>query len=227
MSNFRDFKRKGKGQICELIEHHYARFSKEHLESAVRGDKEDMSHIPPIAFWLFIDLCEKISTTDEFLQKDTFEVFDQFTTIASIILKDLDVSTDLEEAQFNLFNHAINIFALKAHNDSSYRKKLIENVALSAQDGEIKGAKFLWSGLSLLYPTYASIWLTLQNSSYAYWSTILGYGIVQLGYILIAAGVIKGTFNVFRLQKRSHVFGAAVVCQIVGLYFYNLYPINF
>jgi hypothetical protein len=226
MSDFRDFKKKDKGQICELIEHQYTRFSKEHLESAIRGDKKDMSHLTPIHFWSFIDLCENISTTDGFLQKDTVEVFDQFTKIASIILKDIGVSSDLEETKFKLFNHAILIFALKAHNDSLYRQKIIENVAISTQDREIKGTTFPWSGVGLLYPiigvmSYADVY---QGSSP--WTVMLGYGIAQLGYLLIAAGVIKGTFNVFRLQKRSHVFGAAVVCLIVGFYVTNLYPMQ-
>jgi hypothetical protein len=116
------------------------------------------------------------------------------------------------------------------HSDLEIMYNLVEyftgKVSIHIQAHESIKKNFLWSGVGLLYPiigvmSYVDVY---QGSSP--WTVMLGYGIAQLGYLLIAAGVIKGTFNVFRLQKRSHVFGAAVVCLIVGFYLTNLYPMG-
>jgi hypothetical protein len=116
------------------------------------------------------------------------------------------------------------------HSDLEIMYNIVEyftgKVSLHIQADESIKNDFLWSGVGLLYPIIGVMSYADAYQGSAQWAGILGYGIGQMGYLLIAAGAIKGTFNVFRLQKRSHVFGAAVACLIVGFYFSNLYPIN-
>lgn len=72
----------------------------------------------------------------------------------------------------------------------------------------IDGSSFpIASLVSLIYPIAATIYISINTP--ASFTTVLGYGITNLGYLLIAAGIIKGTFRIFGLKKRLHVFLAA------------------
>ena len=50
---------------------------------------------------------------------------------------------------------------------------------------------------------------------------ILGYGLSQLGYVMIFAGVYKGTFLVFNLDKRRQVLSVAIILIVSGLVLFN------
>ena len=74
------------------------------------------------------------------------------------------------------------------------------------------------STISLLYPIVAMIYIATKTSEV---SVIIGYGLSQLGYVMIFAGVYKGTFLVFNLDKRLQVFVTAIVCVGMGFMFIN------
>lgn len=74
------------------------------------------------------------------------------------------------------------------------------------------------STISLLYPIVAMIYIATKTSEV---SVIIGYGLSQLGYVMIFAGVYKGTFLVFNLDKRLQVLVVAVVCVGMGFIFIN------
>ena len=77
---------------------------------------------------------------------------------------------------------------------------------------------FYPSTISLLYPIIAMIYIATKIPEV---SVILGYGLSQLGYVMIFAGVYKGTFLVFNLDKRLQVFVSAIVCVGMGFMFIN------
>ena len=77
---------------------------------------------------------------------------------------------------------------------------------------------FYPSTISLLYPIVAMIYIATKTSEV---SVIIGYGLSQLGYVMIFAGVYKGTFLVFNLDKRIQVFVSAIVCVGMGFMFIN------
>tara|TARA_B100000809_G_C14867071_1_gene434105 strand:- start:12 stop:605 length:594 start_codon:yes stop_codon:yes gene_type:complete len=82
-----------------------------------------------------------------------------------------------------------------------------------------KGMKnFYPSTISLLYPIVAMIYIATKIPEVP---VILGYGLSQLGYVMIFAGVYKGTFLVFNLDKRLQVFVSAIVCVGMGFMFIN------
>ena len=74
------------------------------------------------------------------------------------------------------------------------------------------------STISLLYPIVAMIYIATKTSEV---SVIIGYSLSQLGYVMIFAGVYKGTFLVFNLDKRIQVFVVAIVCVGMGIIFVN------
>ena len=81
------------------------------------------------------------------------------------------------------------------------------------------GAKnFNASTISLLYPIVAMIYIATKIPEVP---VILGYGLSQLGYVMIFAEVYKGTFLVFNLDKRLQVLVVAVVCVGMGFVFIN------
>ena len=77
---------------------------------------------------------------------------------------------------------------------------------------------FYPSTISLLYPIVAMIYIATKIPEVP---VILGYGLSQLGYVMFFAGVYKGTFLVFNLDKRLQVFVSAIVCVGMGFMFIN------
>lgn len=75
------------------------------------------------------------------------------------------------------------------------------------------------SALALLYPIAATFYAASTPAPAAY---VAGYGLANLAYLLVAAGIIKGTFLAFGLRKRVHVFAVAGVCFIVGVVLSNV-----
>lgn len=51
---------------------------------------------------------------------------------------------------------------------------------------------------------------------------VLAYGISNLGYVLLGAGIIAGSFRVFRLTKRWKVLIAGAVAWVVGAVLTNV-----
>ena len=74
------------------------------------------------------------------------------------------------------------------------------------------------STISLLYPIVAMIYIATKIPEVP---VILGYGLSQLGFVMFFAGVYKGTFLVFNLDKRLQVLVVAIVCVGMGFIFIN------
>ena len=51
---------------------------------------------------------------------------------------------------------------------------------------------------------------------------IIGCVIADLGYLLIGAGIVKGTFRIFGLKKRWLVLVAGVIAFLVGTFLSNI-----
>jgi hypothetical protein len=93
--------------------------------------------------------------------------------------------------------------------DLAYEKRLRE------------GRVFPWfSALLLSYPIAAMIYIYFMTPAHG--ASVIGYGLVQLGYLLFAAGIIAGTFKVLGLRKRWQVLVAGVGCFLLGTLLTNL-----
>ena len=85
--------------------------------------------------------------------------------------------------------------------------------------GRIYKMKKLYpSTISLLYPIVAMIYIATKTSEVP---AIFGYGLSQLGYVMFFAGVYKGTFLVFNLDKRRQVLSVAIILIVSGLVLFN------
>jgi hypothetical protein len=83
---------------------------------------------------------------------------------------------------------------------------------------------FPWaSTVSLLYPILATVSIALYRPAPPL-IVAVGYGLANLGFLLLGAGVIAGQFRIFRLQRRLHVFLAAAAAFVVGTVLSNIYP---
>ena len=81
------------------------------------------------------------------------------------------------------------------------------------------GAKnFNASTISLLYPIVAMIYIATKDAEVP---VIFGYGLFQLGFVMFFAGVYKGTFLVFNLDKRRQVLSVAIILLFSGFVLFN------
>jgi len=80
-----------------------------------------------------------------------------------------------------------------------------------------KGFPYL-SFLALGYPVAAMLSMSESTAPVV---IVLGYGLANLGYLLLAAGVVAGQFRAFGLEKRVPTIIAAVVFWVVGVVLSN------
>ena len=74
------------------------------------------------------------------------------------------------------------------------------------------------STISLLYPIVAMIYIATKTSEVP---EIFAYGLSQLGYVMFFAGIYKGTFLVFNLDKRRQVLSVAIIVTVSGWVLFN------
>tara|TARA_R110000823_G_scaffold23973_2_gene71113 strand:+ start:722 stop:1153 length:432 start_codon:yes stop_codon:yes gene_type:complete len=81
----------------------------------------------------------------------------------------------------------------------------------------IKTSKaYFFSTYSLAYPILAMIYIRTHTTDTG---IIIGYGLAQLGYLLIASGIIWGTFKVFDLDTRLKTIIMGICCLFIGTVF--------
>ncbi len=114
-----------------------------------------------------------------------------------------------DEQLFNVFNTLTLGFAAAADSKPEMRALM----------GIREPRLFTPSGLALLYPLTAATYVLTVSESVA---VAVGYGLGQLGYLLLVAGLVSGTFRVFNLSRRWQVFLAAVVTWMLGTMLSNL-----
>ncbi len=74
----------------------------------------------------------------------------------------------------------------------------------------------IWSFLALAYPVSAMGWMLFTTPAGFLMS--LGYGIANLAYLLLAAGLIFGRFGILRLKGRWNTIPAAVIVWVCGTF---------
>ena len=107
----------------------------------------------------------------------------------------------------------------RAYSDKLY-PPTAEDLAYEAslRNGKIPALPVV-SAISLLYPLAAAIYIARTPASSA---QIAGYALAQLSYILFAAGLLRGTFGVFGLKKRTHVLACGAVVFVIGVALSNV-----
>ncbi len=197
------------GRFCQLIQHHLDRQSQ---DERVRGIQGTVAMLPEAARLLaegFIDRWNVRAYDKRFWQRDTTAVFDEIIDDARGVLRPLGLATD-DEAAFNMFNIVVLSYAYSAYDQPKMRKFM-----------RIGSTGFPWpSALALLYPIAATIYIATWTPANPV--MVVGYGLANLGYLLLGAGIWSGSFRVLGLRKRWQVVSVAVVSFVLGTVLSNI-----
>ncbi len=206
--NLQEFETGLKGKpFYKLVQHHLRR---QRQDDRIRAKQETIELLPSEvqpAIGQFMEGWNARMRDRDFWHTDAASVFSGITRDAKGFLNDLGASSD-DETLFNIFNLVVLQFAAAAY-DQSEVKELIPS-------GGVPWA----SALALIYPVSAGLYIALNTP--ASLSMILGYMVANLGYLLVGAGIMSGTFKVFALHRLSHVFIAAAVAIVAGVALTNL-----
>ena len=109
---------------------------------------------------------------------------------------------------------SVRLFALEAELEKSQKQFMEEN------RDEVPRYTFPWiSALSLLYPISAMKSMGSESGSTV---QILGYGVANLGYLMMAAAIITGSFRILGLEYRIQTLIGALVAIVAGLLITNV-----
>ena len=195
--------------LRELIEYHMRRMGQKQRINAVLGTVELLPSAARPLVEEFIDRWNARAYDQEFWGTDTAIVLDEITEDARELLSQIAAPTD-DDTLFNMFNIVVMNFAYGAHTQPKMRKFI-----------GVRSQSFPWlSALTLLYPVGAAMYVLLNTPAPT--PMVFGYGIGNLGYLLLAAGVFAGTFRVLGLHRRWQVFVAATVAIIAGILLSNV-----
>ncbi|MGD9617447.1 MAG: hypothetical protein AB7H90_20305 [Alphaproteobacteria bacterium] len=87
---------------------------------------------------------------------------------------------------------------------------------------EIPRSTFPWpSAVALLYPIIAMLYIASYVPTPPF-AMIIGYGLANLGYMLVVAGIIVGHFRIFHLERRLHVILAGAAFYVLGTFLTNV-----
>ena len=194
----------------QLIEYHLKKQNTRKLQKAVL---ETMELLPQEVKHLaegFIDTWNEQVYNKEFWSKDTSEIFTMIIEDAREVLHEENIPVD-DETLFNMFQIVVLSFAYSASN----QPKMQEFIGITS----VKKSFPIVSAISLIYPISASLYMLTRGANF--YQTI-GYGLSNLGYLLFVAGIISGTFRIFKLTKRLHVFTLSIIVWLLGTILINL-----
>jgi len=192
----------------QLIEHHLNRQSQRKRMQGVLGTIDLLpSNAKPLVE-MYIDKWNSKAYSKDFWVKDASVVFSEINAETKLLFENSGIEYNDDDV-FNMFNIIVLNFAYTAY-DQPKMKKFIG----------ISTDKFPFaSAISLAYPIAATYYISRFPATAL---MIMGYGITNLSYIMFVAGIIKGTFLIFKLRKRLHVLLFATVCFIIGMILSNI-----
>jgi len=195
--------------FSQLVDHHLNRQSQ---DQRIQGINGTIAMLPEQARGLvegFIDRWNLRAYDQLFWRTDTASVFDEIMADVNNVLVEAGLHAD-DEILFNMFNIIVLSYAYSAYDQPKMREFM-----------GTKASVFPWvSAISLLYPIGAGIYIATKTPATA--TTILGCCLADLGYLLIGAGIIKGTFKIFALKKRWQVFSAGALAFLLGTFLLNM-----
>jgi hypothetical protein len=93
----------------------------------------------------------------------------------------------------------------------------MDPLSRSKSEGGGRLTSFPWpSFLALLYPIYE--WSQIVQTPAAN-ARIAADTVGSMGYMFVFAGIVAGTFRIFRLSKRWHVLTMGALCFVIATLF--------
>ena len=195
--------------FCTLVKHHLDR---QKQDTRILGIQETIEMLPEDARPLaepFIDHWNTRAYEKDFWQMDTAIVFDEIIDDARSVLSESGVQFD-DETLFNIFNIIELNYAYSVYDQPKMRKFM-----------GIRSNRVPWlSAISLFYPVWTAF--SMSTRTPASFPMVIGYGLADLGYVMIAAGIFAGTFRIFGITKRWQVFVGAIIAYLVGTILSNV-----
>ncbi|OFW82788.1 MAG: hypothetical protein A2018_00045 [Alphaproteobacteria bacterium GWF2_58_20] len=198
----------------KLIQHH---LKSQNQQDRIFGLLGTMDMLPADVRPLvegFIDRWNSKCYDRSFWQQDTAIVFDDIINDAQTILSRSGLQSD-DELKFNLFTIVTLNYAYAAYDQPKMRAYMgMSRCAF------INGAFPFFSLIALIYPIGATI--HISNYAPATIPMIIGYGLTNLGYLLLVAGIVSGKFGIFGLTKRWQVLSLSLTSILIGISLSNL-----
>ncbi len=208
----------------ELVQHHIRQLTRKQLLDAGQGEIDSLPrHLQPKAISFVDVLNSQILPEQDFWRTATCAdgadavlqlANEHFDTVFSIPVETTELSNSEQELAFSLFQLATLSFAYTAVDQAKAQKFM----------GISLGRPWL-SGLALLYPALAALSFYVNAIAAGDPAPLLngfGYGLANLGYVLLVSGVFAGTFAVFGLRERKNVLVLAAVVWLAGSVLSNL-----
>jgi len=193
--------------FSQLVLFHLKRQNQEQRIAGLRGTIEVLPPEIKKSVEAFIDRWNSRAYDTQFWKNDTARTFDEILSDIKVFFSNEQDQLD-DETQFNLFNIITLNFAYSAYDQPKM------------QDF-IRGNPFPWiSSAALLYPISAVAYGIMKTPMS--FIELSGYGIANLGYLLLAASFFTKSFGIFRLHKRWQIIVSGAIALIVGTIFSNI-----
>jgi hypothetical protein len=208
----------------ELVRHHFQRQSAAQLRDAATGEVSALpKELQPLVESYFDELNERLLVRRDFWRKSTCR--DAVNAVLALCNEHFNLSFELpvnvdrmsgveQELAFGLFQMATLSFGYTAVDQARAR--------------EFMGipTRFPWpSAVALLYPLAAVAWMYQQATANGHASPVLlalGYGLSNLGYLLLASGLIFGKFGALKLRSRATALGTGLAALLLGILITNV-----
>jgi hypothetical protein len=174
----------------------------------------DSSTINDVYSSLLEESCRGVAKTNSLLISDAKLAFDLVTDQISIILHLCRVTDQINHRKLQLFR----LFCIELIEEN--RDGLQSYISRKSQTYLSRS----WvSLLGLIYVFYSAFYFASVQASHGQLSIIalLGYGVSQLSYVLLAAGLFSGTFYAFNIKSRMRVLFMAIASACLGFYLVN------
>jgi len=193
-----------------MIVHH---LRKQNDRERIKGLSVLLQTLPPSVVPIvetLIDEWWNLKAQDaEFWKRDCASVFDEVIADARRLVGPTGVEVN-DDLLFDIFNIVTVNFAANASAQPEMRTFI-----------GIRVNSFpLWSALALAYPLAAAVYVGRRFSDISALGAI-GYGMCNLGYLLLAAGVTTGSFRILGLRGWGKTIAAAVAAWILGVLLTN------
>lgn len=208
--NFEEIRQGFQGKpFCKLVKHHLDSLKQDTRILGIKGTFEMLPEEAKPLVEPFIDRWNIKAYEKDFWQMDTATVFDGIIDDSKSVFSEYGIQFD-DETLFNMFNIIVLSYAYSAYDQPKMKKFM-----------GIHSSKFPWmSSISLFYPVLATI--DIYTNTPANISMVVGYGFANLGYVMFMAGAFTGTFRVFGIIKRWHVFVVALISFLIGAILSNI-----
>ena len=192
--------------LRDLVAYHLARQDRRTRLEAIDGTIAMLPHKVRGSVRSNASAIAQSASQAEFWRTDCVAFYDALARLFAERMGELNITSDSED-QFNAFNATVMRLALEVESNDTVRRAARLH------------RPFPWgSTLGLVYEL--AMYLRVRHGAPSEMAAA-GVGVANLGYLLLAAGLVAGTFRAFLLTSRVAVFTAAAAFFALGVWMVN------